>query len=156
MKKYFLTLFKNHYQKALKKIPKYYLGVWCNNLDQIKKNSKFTLLNPLENEKFQKKSSDYFAKVKKKISPAIYKKLNNIHKTNHAYKYWDFFLGFYLEVIIGIIYQKWILLQKIKRDKKNSFTTNLYRINKEDIAFNSTNEFYSTFFRYLHWKDLEY
>ncbi len=145
MKKYFLTLFKNHYQKALKKIPKYYLGVWCNDLDQIKKNSKFTLLNPLENEKFQKKSSDYFAKVKKKISPAIYKKLNNIHKTNHAYKYWDFFLGFYLEVIIGIIYQKWILLQKIKRDKKNSFTTNLYRINKEDIAFNSTNEFYSTF-----------
>ena len=143
MKKYFLTLFKNQYKKNFNKFPIYYLGVWCTPLTQIDANDKCTLSNPIENERFQKNSSNYFTKVKKKISPHVYKKLNEIHKTNYSYEYWDFILGFYIEVVIGLVYQKWILLQKIKKNKKKKFITNLYKINREAIALNSTSEFYN-------------
>ena len=37
------------------------------------------------------------------------------------------------------------MLQKIKKYKKKKFITNLYKINRETIAINSTSEFYNIF-----------
>ena len=65
MKKYFLTLFKNQYKKILINFQTIILVYGVHLLNQIDANNKCTLSNPIENERFQKNSSNYFTKVKK-------------------------------------------------------------------------------------------
>ena len=146
MKRYFLNLFKNHQTNKRKKNKDFFLGLSCLDLENIRNHEAFILNNPIENELYQKKSFDLFSITKEKLSYKIYEKLNKIHKTNFSYNYWDFIIGFYIELLIGIVYQRFILLNKIKKNK-NFFTTELYQTNLENIAPNSTNDFINNFLK---------
>ena len=145
MKKYFLNLFKNHQNINKYKLPTYNLDISCLPLDKVKSSKRFILENPIENEAFQKKSYLLFSKIKKRLSREIYIKLNLLHKTKFSHDYWDSILGFYIEVIIGIVFQRFILLKKIKNKRNFSYTTKLLKINPEDIAPNSCDHFINYF-----------
>ena len=93
-----------------------FLGEWCKLYSRKTEweKRKYSLVSyHWDNRKKLKKDYKYLNEIYENLIPIISKKLNNIHKVNHSFKYWRIIVGPWLSYFIQILYDRWYMLQSL-------------------------------------------
>lgn len=88
-----------------------------------------------------KKDYRYLNDVYEKLIPIISKKLNDIHKVNHSFKYWRIIVGPWLTYFIQIVYDRWFMLQSLS----NVNSVSIIEQNFLDFVPNDMTDFINAF-----------
>ena len=97
-----------------------FLGLWChiNVSKKLLNNTKFkTLSHPWENKGIKHKDFIYLTKKYHKYTLLLSSILNKIHKENFSYKYWEQIIGIWLFDFLIAIYERYIIVKKIKNSE---------------------------------------
>ncbi len=123
----------NFQKNNLAKNNNYYIGPWCLDLYDIKKESYVNTLNLYSPENISKynKDVDYLIKNYNFILDLLYKKLNKIHKKNYKKQFWEILIGRWLYTWMNQVYFRWEYVKKIKKN----FEINEFISTKDGLKF---------------------
>lgn len=141
MKKLIVTtlLEKKILSTTSKKFDFVFLSKWTqSNYSQIN-NKKEIIKHPLIDRLNRKNFNYKIIKIYKKYLIKLTAFLNEKHKVNYSKKYWEIIIGYWLLTVLVSLYQKFLIVKKIKNSSK-LFIFSFDRT-KDSYKFDSTEEF---------------
>lgn len=103
------------------------LGQWCKqnkeNLDRNFIGSSVQII-PYHWDKKDKVTQDYIylGSLFDRVLTSLVQFLNKVHGVNHSQHFWEIYLGSWLELVLGVLFDRWSIIEELKKTRILQFS----------------------------------